>query len=266
MTAQGGCAPRRLGPESGEKPMGRRLFAFAHFVLLAGLGAVPAFPAEPPAPGAGTVSGVVRFESEYPTAERLRVTADNAVCGTHKKGETFLVSPENKGLKNVLVTVEGVAGGRTATPTEAISIEQAGCAYVPHFQVAQLGAQGLALTLTNKDATLHNIHAYNQKGETLFNVGQPGAGRSLAKTLSEPGVIAVRCDVHAWMRAWIVVLKGQPYYAVTDETGHFSIAGVPPGTYLLRAWHEALGEMKKPVVVGSDGAPDADFVIKPKGK
>lgn len=246
--------------------MGRRLFASAPFVVVTGLGAVLAFPAEPPAASAGTVKGVVRFESEYPKAERLRVTTDNAVCGTYKKGETFLVSPENKGLKNVLVTVEGVAPGRTATPTEAISIEQAGCAYVPHFQVAQLGAQGLTLIVTNKDATLHNIHAYNQERETLFNVGQPGGGRSLTKTLSEPGVITVRCDVHAWMSASIVVLRGQPYYAVTDETGHFSIAGVPPGTYVLRAWHEALGEMKKPVVVGSDGAPDADFVIKPRGK
>lgn len=246
--------------------MSRRLYVSAQFVVLTGLCAGLAFPSEPPAPDGGTVSGVVRFESEYPRAERHRVTTDNAVCGTHKRGETFLVAPENKGLKNVLVTLEGVAGAGTVTPAEAISIEQLGCAYVPHFQVAQLGAQGLKLTFTNKDATLHNIHAYNEKGETLFNVAQPGAGRSLTKTLSEPGVITLRCDVHAWMNASIVVFRGQPYHAVTDETGHYSIAGVPPGTYVLRAWHEALGEMKKPVVVGSDGALGADFVIKPRGK
>ena len=53
---------------------------------------------------------------------------------------------------------------------------------------------------------------------------------------------------------------------MSDDRGHFSIAEVTPGSYTLRAWHEALGEMKKPVVVGPDGALDADFVVKPRGK
>jgi len=235
--------------------------------VVTGLVAVPLLGLKPAAASGGMVSGVVRFEAEYPKAERVRVTTDNAVCGTHKNKEAFLVSPGNKGLKNVLVTIEGVKEGRRATPTAAVTVEQDGCSYVPHFQVAQLGAEGLSLKVGNKDATLHNIHAYNEKGDTLFNIAQPGgAARSITKTLSEPGVVTVRCDVHSWMSAYIVILKDQPYYAVTDDTGHFSIAEVPPGSYTLRAWHEALGEMKKPVVVGSDGTLNADFVIKPRGK
>jgi len=34
-----------------------------------------------------------------------------------------------------------------------------------------------------------------------------------------------------------------PYFAITDERGHFAIEQVPPGAYTLIVWHE-------PVIVG----------------
>ncbi len=212
----------------------------------------------------GTISGIVRFESEVPPQKRIRVTADNENCGTHKLSERFLVSPETKGLKNVLVTVEGVVGGRAATPDKQISLEQRSCMYVPHFQVAQLGPEGIAVEIRNTDPTLHNIHAYHGR-TTLFNIGQPASGRTLTKKLTTPGVVRVRCDVHRWMSAFIVVLENQPYYTVTDENGNFSIEGVPVGSYTLRAWHEAIGEVKKPVAVTAAETTRLDFIIAPDG-
>ena len=46
------------------------------------------------------------------------------------------------------------------------------------------------------------------------------------------------CDAHTHMRAWMVV-RPDPYFAVTDESGVFKIAEIPPGTYNVVAWHES---------------------------
>jgi hypothetical protein len=50
-------------------------------------------------------------------------------------------------------------------------------------------------------------------------------------------MIAVTCDTHAHMRAYILSYA-HPYFAVTDVDGRFEIDQVPPGSYTLKAWHE----------------------------
>jgi hypothetical protein len=54
-----------------------------------------------------------------------------------------------------------------------------------------------------------------------------------------------------------------PYFAVTDENGNFTIADVPPGSYTLAVWHERLGEKSQPVTVAA-GANKADFSLAAK--
>lgn len=212
----------------------------------------------------GSITGVVRFESEVPSQEKIEVTQDESVCGKSKTSRTFVVSPDNKGLKNVVVTLEGVTGGKAPTPTAHASIVQKGCTYEPHLQVVELGDAPLELSIHNEDGILHNINV-SIGGRTLFNSAQPSILKELKKKLTRPGIATVKCDVHGWMNAYIVVLKDQPYYAVSDPDGHFTLDGVPPGTYTLHAWHEALGEMTKTVTVSEGKAAEADFVIKPKG-
>jgi len=75
----------------------------------------------------------------------------------------------------------------------------------------------------------------------------------------------LKCDVHDWMNAYIVLLKDQPYHSVTDEDGRFALDGVPAGSYTLRTWHEALGEMTETVTVTDGETANVDFVIRPKG-
>jgi hypothetical protein len=86
----------------------------------------------------------------------------------------------------------------------------------------------------------------------LFNDAMPKKGQVLKKRFEKPGRILVRCGLHHWMHA-IVIVQDHPYYALTDEKGYFKISDLPDGTYTLSAWHESLGDLTAETKL--DGAP-----------
>ncbi len=203
---------------------------------------------------AGIVEGVVRFSDDFPETETIRITKDLDVCGTKKIDETFVVSSETKGLRNAIITLVGASGD--APPAGTAEIEQKECRYGPHVQVVRPGTE---LHLKNEDDTLHNVHAF-LGNKTLFNLAQPKYRKVIKNTLDEAGLVHLKCDVHDWMEAWILVTD-EPFVAVTDENGRYRLEDVPPGTYTLRMWHEALGTAEKQVVVTEGGSAEGNFEI-----
>jgi len=104
------------------------------------------------------------------------------------------------------------------------------------------------LTAINSDHTLHNIHTYEQIGKarrTVMNVSQPNAGDVVTKEvkLRRGNGMKIECDAHDFMHSFVYVAKN-PYFSVVDETGAFSIADIPTGTYEVMMWHGALGEVE----------------------
>ena len=98
---------------------------------------------------------------------------------------------------------------------------------------------GQPVKILNSDATMHNIHGL-PKVNREFNFGMPKTLKE--KTISfdkSEDVFVVKCDVHPWMKTWVVVLE-HPYWAVTDADGNFSLDTdkLEPGTYDLCFWHE----------------------------
>ena len=90
----------------------------------------------------------------------------------------------------------------------------------------------------NNDRLLHNLHSASTSN-AVFNRTQP-KGRTIPIEFRKPEIIRIDCDLHPWMRAWVVVAE-HPFYAVTDERGEFVLANVPPGQYTLHVWQESLG-------------------------
>jgi plastocyanin len=200
------------------------------------------------AAGAGDVKGVVSFTGTAPDTKPLLVTKDQAVCGKTVPNETVEVAGGK--LANVVVTVKGAP----AHPgTTQVVLDQHTCQYRPHVQAA---AAGSALQILNSDPLLHNIHGYLGQ-VTTFNVAMPMKDQKVNKKLDKPGLVRVKCDVHAWMAAFIVVVDGPA--AVSGTNGAFEIKDVPPGTYTVTAWHEKLGEKTAQVTVPASGAASLDF-------
>jgi plastocyanin len=221
--------------------------------------AAPAAPAVDPAIAA-TVTGKVTFAGTAPAPAPIKLSAD-PYCEKANPGLTTEneVVGKDGAVGNVFVYVKDGLGDRTfPAPSAPVVLDQKGCHYTPHVLGIQVGQP---LQIVNSDDTLHNIHGL-PKANREFNQGQPIQGMKMTHTFSTKEVmIPFKCDVHAWMNAWIGVLD-HPYYAVTSTDGTFSLKGLPPGTYTIEAWHERLGTQTQTVTVGEKETKDVAFTFK----
>ena len=170
-------------------------------------------------------------------------------CSNEKISPKLKVSPEG-GVGNVVVWVEGIPvtdfspqkGSDPKKGPDPFSyvLDQIHCEFKPHIQLIP---KGTTLSILNSDGFLHNVRAFDETALMLFNDAMPKKGQVLRKRFDKPGRILVRCGVHNWMHA-LVIVQDHPYYALTDENGAFKISGIPEGTYTIRAWHESLGELR----------------------
>ncbi len=219
--------------------------------------AAPAAPAFDPAT-AGNVSGMVMFDGELPAGEELMMNSDPvcAMSATNKTSDTFVGSDGHLG--NVFVYVkEGLEGQRFPPASGNVELNQQGCRYTPHVMGIRVGQ---TLTITNSDPTLHNIHA-SPSANDEFNMGQPIQGMTFERTFDTAEVmVPFKCDVHGWMNAYIGVLD-HPYFAITGTDGMFDLNALPPGDYVIEAWHESLGTQTQNVTVATGQTADVSFTF-----
>jgi hypothetical protein len=164
------------------------------------------------------------------------LSSEQKFCGKSLPAEKYVI--KDKKIANAVVYIEDIKAGK-AMPSEPVTLTNLKCAFVPHVAV---GFKGNKFIEKNDDPIFHNIHTYiNNK--TMYNIGLPEKGSSVTKPLTKTGIIEVTCDSHPWMHGFLYV-SDNPYAAATNEKGEFSIKNVPPGTYTVEAWHEALGKVK----------------------
>lgn len=198
------------------------------------------------AQSSGVINGVIRTTAARPRP--LRVTTDQRVCGSELPDQSIVVD-ESGQLANAVVTVTGVKAP-AAAGTEPVIVNSK-CGFVPRVQVARPGA---AVKVRSEDAILHNTNLQAPTGASIFNVGLPMPGPTVTRPLAAIGVVRVACNVHQWMRGWIVATD--ELAAVSGPDGRFTLTGLAPGQYTLKVWHEALAETTATVTVVA-GTPAA---------
>lgn len=200
---------------------------------------------------AGSIKGTVVYNGPPVVAKTLPVTIDQYVCGNQKPGEDLVVSAK-RGIRNAVVSLQTPPPGAKweGTPRPG-QMDQLGCVYAPRVVVVPVGG---TVDFLNSDRLLHNLHSAG-KDNPPFSRTQP-KGRTISMTFAKPEIVRIDCDLHSWMRAWVVV-AAHPFYAVTGSDGEFALEGVPPGRYTLQIWQESLGTVTKEVVVPESGAATA---------
>jgi plastocyanin len=197
---------------------------------------------------AAVIKGMVQYVGAPVEPKKLPVTVDQFVCGKDKDAEDLALSPQ-RGLRNAVVSlVTPPPSARWEFSTAPVFLDQRQCSFTPRVILVPAGG---TVEFLNSDRLLHNIHSTG-KSNPVFNRTQP-KGRTIPITFAKPEVVRIGCDLHGWMRAWIVVME-HPFHAVTGASGEFAIPSVPPGKYTLNVWHETLGMVTKDVTVGETDA------------
>ena len=159
------------------------------------------------------------------------------------------------GKGQAVVYIETTAGGKTPPPaTEKLVIDQKGLMFQPHIAATPVGT---TVDFLNSDTVAHNIFWPNVGGNRKLshNLGTWPSGEKRSFKFDHPGVVPMLCNVHSEMSGYLVVTP-TPYFAVSAEDGHYSIANLPDGDYTVTAWREGSKTQTKPVKVAGDAVTD----------
>jgi|SRR5579885_2826456 hypothetical protein len=216
----------------------------------------------------GGITGVVRFSGTVPPPKRfeLRRAPDRGYCGALSDGSGARTLREvavdaHGGLKDVVVTVEGVERGKPFELRET-RLEANVCQFLPFVSVLRDRAP---LTVMNLDPVAHDLQVYERdRDHVVIMFHRPsltGSGTTgLIRMTGARREMVMQCGMHPYMRAHGLAVDN-PYYAVSARDGSFAIADLPAGTYRVRAWHPVLGVQEREVTVRAGEATEVPWTF-----
>ena len=200
------------------------------------------------AAAAAAIRGTILNAGPPPERKQIPINIDQYVCGKSKETEDLIVGA-NRGIRWAVVSLQSPPPGPRPEPTaKPVPMDQQQCVYIPRVVVVPVGG---TVEFLNNDRLLHNLHSASTENPT-FNRTQP-KGRTIPMVFKKPEIVRIDCDLHTWMRAWVVVAD-HPFFAVTGPQGEFVLDNVPPGKYTLKVWHEMPGTVTRDVTVGDQDA------------
>ena len=224
----------------------------------------------------GSIKGRFVYGGDAPAAAELKADKDVEVCGKHKLVAEELVVGGDKGVANVVVFVrdKDIKVNAELKATDPAVLDNKSCRFEPHVLFVQTSQP---LVIRNSDSVGHNSNVATVKNPPSNNLIPAGGETKVTLSSDEAVPAQVTCNIHPWMKGWIVV-RPNPYAAVSKADGTFEIKGVPVGEVELQVWHEKanfVSEMtiggkaektskgKKKVTVAAAGTDLGEIVLAP---
>lgn len=231
--------------------------ALAVVCLVAPTGSLRA--AEPPqagytvqsAPG-GTIQGKLLWVGKPVRPKKVDVTVNRSACGNSKI--IYPIRVEDGGVTGAVVWLDNITHGKAFGFPKAI-LDQKKCMFVPGIVLMKPGE----LEVHNSDPVTHNIHIYARYNRASNHMMAPGSS-PIELPLRRPETIMVRCDIHPWMQGYIVIAKN-PYYALSQSGGKFTLTDVPAGTYQMKVWQPKIGTKEQSVTVQAGKTTTVTFKL-----
>lgn len=191
----------------------------------------------------GSISGTVDFSGAIPAS--LEDENTDPSCG---KAPASPVAHTGSKIGGVLVWLTDIRSGKALPGVRRFELTNDHCTLDPHLQVIFTNS---TLNVTSEDRVLHLdrfIDVGSGKTVALAPFNDEGEVVPFDHTFTTPAEIEVICDLHPSSHAWLAVLD-HPYFAMTSTAGAFTLDGVPPGKYHVRAWHPSFGIANDSVTV-----------------
>lgn len=200
--------------------------------------------------GTATIKGVVKFTGKAPEMKVPKKRKDAEFCKTKEVKYNAVIADKGKLAETFVRLANDSVKGDYKPPNQHAKISQTDCMYTPRIQGV---VAGQTIDIVNGDQTLHNVHTY-KGAESWFNKPQIKGSDPIGQEMpDEPKMIKFTCDVHPWMRGFVIVTS-HPFFATSGADGSYTIEKVPAGDYIIEAWHPHYG-LKTAKVKVEDGKP-----------
>jgi len=174
--------------------------------------------------------------------------------------EFALTDTKNRPVTDAVVSLVPLdAPAHLAPPAQPLEIVQRSQEFIPTVTALVVGT---AVSFPNRDTVQHHVYSLSppKKFELPLYAGEAKA----PVIFDRPGVVALGCNIHDWMSAYVVVLA-TPWFAKTGADGRAAVADVPPGRYRAEVWHARLAKIEtRDVAVTAAPAAPLAFTLKLK--
>ncbi len=203
--------------------------------------------AQQQAEGWGHLTGRIVLKGAAPKPAPINVTKDQEFCGKHNLVDESIVVGPDGGLANVVVYVRTrkvkVHPELEAAKDKPVILKNENCRFEPRVVAVVVGQK---LYVTNPDPVAHNTNISVPGGggggnySIPANVNEPQEAYKFEFSLQQSVPVPVACNIHPWMKGFVVIRKN-PYVAVTGKDGKFEIKNLPAGELELQLWQEKAG-------------------------
>jgi plastocyanin len=194
----------------------------------------------------GDLTGTFLYDDGKPQAAALKVTTDKEFCGKFNLlDESLIVNAQNGGIANVVAYVSlsptdspiPVHPSYQDTATASVKMDNNCCRFDPHVVLLRTTQK---LIFGNSDDVSHNCKVDTLTNPPINYTVPPKGKQEQNFTMAERLPARVSCSIHPWMSGWLVI-KDNPYMAVSDANGKLTIRNVPVGNWTFQFWHERAG-------------------------
>jgi plastocyanin len=134
-------------------------------------------------------------------------------------------------VEDAVVTLDGA--GRATAPGH-FTINQHHTMFMPFVLVIPVGS---TVDFTNLDPFRHHVYSFSPAKK--FELKLFGQGEKRTVTFDKPGIVALGCNIHDTMQAFIEVVS-TAFAAKTGKDGRVVLRGAPDGNARLTVWHPYL--------------------------
>jgi len=180
----------------------------------------------------GELTGRITLKGTPPAETVLKADPTCSDRSTPIMSRTFVVG-ESNGLADAVVFFHpGVHTGTVPPLTDKAIVSFTNCEMQPYVTAVMAGqpvsfrdGDGLDHDLYVADSSIKGVRTLSPNSERQIRFTRPHL------------FVWVQCLKHTWETAYVCVMEN-PFFAVTDRNGNFSIPNVPSGKYTVEIAHQ----------------------------